>query len=56
MPLDWNDVEGAAYYLVRFWDATDRVEFPTGEMGIVLEGSGATVSNLPVGYGLASNA
>ena len=55
MPLDWNDVEGAAYYEVRFWDATE-VEFPTGEIGIVLEGSGATVSNLPVGYGLASSA
>ena len=49
--LDWNDVAGAAYYQVRFGDATDWVEFPTGEIGIVLEGSGATVSNLPVGYG-----
>ena len=45
--LDWNDVAGAAYYQVRFWDATDWVELPTDDIGIVLDGSGASVSNLP---------
>ena len=47
--LAWNDVEGAAYYQVRFFDDDDAewVELPTDEIGIVIEGSGATVSNLP---------
>ncbi len=49
--LDWNDVEGAAYYQVRFWSVTDWVELPSDDIGIVPDGSGATVSNLPVGYG-----
>ena len=38
---------GAAFYQVRFWDATDWVELPIGDIGIVFDGSGATVSNLP---------
>ena len=45
--LDWNDVAGAAYYQVRFWKATEWVELPTDDIGIALDGSGATVSNLP---------
>ena len=45
--LDWNDVEGAAYYQVRFWKAAEWVELPTDEIGIVIDGSSATVSNLP---------
>ena len=46
--LDWNDVEDATYYQVRFWwDSTEWVELPTGEIGIAIDGSGATVSNLP---------
>ena len=45
--LDWNDVEGAAYYQVRFFAATDWVELPTDDIGIELDGSGAVVSNLP---------
>ena len=47
--LDWNDVEGAAYYQVRFWDADEWVELPTDEIAIVIDGSGAAVSNLPNG-------
>ena len=47
--LDWNDVEGATYYQVRFFDDDDAdwVKLPTDEIGLVLDGSGATVSNLP---------
>ena len=45
--LDWNDVEGAAYYQVRFFADTDWVELPTGEIDLALDGSGATASNLP---------
>ncbi len=45
--LDWNDVEGAAYYQVRFYGDTDWVELPTGEIELDLDGSGATASNLP---------
>ena len=45
--LDWNDVEGAAYYQVRFYGDADWVELPTGEIDLVLDGSGATASNLP---------
>ena len=45
--LDWNDVEGAAYYQVRFYGDTDWVELPTDEIDLVLDGSGATASNLP---------
>ena len=48
--LDWNDVEGATYYQVRFYDNEDWVELPTDEIEIVIDGSRATVSNLPV-YG-----
>ena len=45
--LDWNDVKGATYYQVRFYDDADWVELPTDEMSLVLDGSGATASNLP---------
>ena len=45
--LDWNDVEGVAYYQVRFYGDTDWVELPTGEIELVLDGSGATASDLP---------
>ena len=47
--LDWNDVEGATYYQVRFFDDDDAdwVELPTDEIGLVLDGSSATASNLP---------
>ena len=45
--LDWNDVEGATYYQVRFYGNEDWVELPTDEIEIVIDGSGARVSNLP---------
>ena len=46
--LDWNDVAGAAYYQVRFCcGSTDWVELPTDGIEIVIDGSGATASNLP---------
>ncbi len=49
--LDWNDAEGATIYQVRFWAVEVWVELPTADFGIILDGSGATVSNLP-NYGL----
>ena len=47
--LHWNDVDGATYYQVRFFndDDADWVELPTDEIGLVLDGSSATASNLP---------
>ena len=45
--LDWNDVEGATSYQVRFWRPSEWVAMPTAEIGIVFDGSSATVSNLP---------
>ena len=46
--LDWNDVEGATYYEVRlFWNSTSWIELPTDGIEIVIDGSSATVSNLP---------
>ena len=45
--LDWNDVESATSYQVRFWHSSDWVELPTDEIGIVIDGSGATIGNLP---------
>ena len=47
--LDWNDVEGAAYYRVGFWDVDewDWVELPTGDIEIDLDGSSATITKLP---------
>lgn len=46
--LDWNDVAGAAYYQVRFCCGNKNwVELPTDGIEIVIEGSEATVSNLP---------
>ena len=49
--LDWNDVAGAAYYQVRFCCGNkDWVELPTYGIEIVIDGSGATATNLP-GYG-----
>ena len=45
--LDWNDVAGATHYQVRFYDDADWVELPTDEISLVLDGSGATASNLP---------
>ena len=50
MTLDWNDVEGAAFYQVRFWKATEWVELPTGDIGIVLNGSGATARKPDYGF------
>ena len=47
--LDWNDVAGAAFYQVRYWDDTEWVELPTDEIAIVIDGSGATISKLPNG-------
>ena len=47
--LDWNDVAGAAFYEVRYWDDTEWVELPTDEFGIVIDGSSATISKLPNG-------
>ena len=49
--LDWNDVIGATSYKVRFWKLTDWVDLPTADIGIVFDGSSATVSDLP-NYGL----
>ena len=50
--LDWNDVEGAAYYQVRFCcGSADWVTLPTGGIEVVFDGSGAAVSNLP-DYGI----
>ena len=37
----------AEYYQVRFFADTDWVELPTDEIDLVLDGSGATASNLP---------
>ena len=52
MQLDWNDVAAASYYQVRFCcGSTDWVELPTDGIEIVIDGSGATVSNLP-DYGI----
>ena len=45
--LDWNDVEGATYYQVRFYDNADWIELPTDEISLVLDGSEAAASNLP---------
>ena len=47
MTLDWNDVEGATYYQMGFWDSNDWAELPTDDVEIVLDGSGATITNLP---------
>ena len=47
--LDWNDVAGAAFYEVRYWDDTEWVELPTDEIPIVIDGSSATASKLPNG-------
>ena len=47
--LNWNDVEGATYYQVRSWLNGKWEELPTKEVGIVIDGSGAEVSNLPNG-------
>ncbi len=49
MALNWNDVEGATYYQVRSWLNGKWKELPTKEVGIVIDGSGAEVSNLPNG-------
>ena len=50
--LDWNDVEAASYYQVRFCcGSTDWVTLPTGGIEVVFDGSGATASNLP-DYGI----
>ena len=46
--LDWNDVAGAEFYQVRFCCGNqDWVELPTDGIEIVIDGSGATLSNLP---------
>ena len=50
--LDWNDVEAASYYQVRFCcGSADWVTLPTGGIEVVFDGSGAAVSNLP-DYGI----
>ena len=46
---NWNDVEGATYYQVGSWLNGKWEELPTKEVGIVIDGSGAEVSNLPNG-------
>ena len=45
--LDWNNVAEASSYEVRFWALTDWVDLPTDDIGIVFDGSNATVSGLP---------
>ena len=46
--LDWNDAAGAEFYQVRFCCGNqDWVELPTDGIEIVIDGSGATLSNLP---------
>ena len=48
MRLDWNDAAGAEFYQVRFCCGNqDWVELPTDGIEIVIDGSGATLSNLP---------
>ena len=50
--LDWNDVEDASYYQVRFCcGSADWVTLPTDGIEVVFDGSRATVSNLP-DYGI----
>ena len=50
--LDWNDVEDASYYQVRFCcGGADWVILPTGGIEVVFDGSRATASNLP-DYGI----
>ena len=51
MKLDWNDVEGATYYQVSLWDANDWVDLPAVDFEIVLDGSSATITNLPPDMG-----
>ena len=47
--LDWDDVAGATGYAVQFYTPTPDgwVELPANDIGIVFDGSGATVSSLP---------
>ena len=46
--LDWNDAAGAEFYQVRFCCGNqDWVELPTDGIEIVIDGSRATLSNLP---------
>ena len=47
--LDWNDVAGATGYGVQFYTPTPDgwVDLPTDDIGIVYDGSSATVSGLP---------
>ena len=50
--LDWNNVEDASYYQVRFCcGGADWVTLPTGGIEVVFDGSRATVSDLP-DYGI----
>ena len=52
MRLDWNNVEDASYYQVRFCcGGADWVTLPTGGIEVVFDGSRAAVSNLP-DYGI----
>ena len=47
--LDWDDVAGATGYAVQFYTHTADgwVQLPANDIGIVFNGSGATVSGLP---------
>ena len=47
--LDWNDVAGATGYEVQFYTPAPHgwVDLPANDIGIVFDGSGATVGGLP---------
>ena len=45
--LDWDDVAGATEYQVQFWTLREQLVLPDGDIGIVFDGSSATVSGLP---------
>ena len=45
--LDWDDVAGATEYQVQLWTPTEQLVLPNGDIGIVFDGSSATVSGLP---------
>ena len=45
--LDWDDVAGATEYQVQLWTPKEQLVLPNGDIGIVFDGSSATVSGLP---------
>ena len=45
--LDWDNVAGATEYQVQLWTPKEQLVLPNGDIGIVFDGSSATVSGLP---------